>query len=88
MPYRIEITPHAVRQMKGLAKPVRQRINVALHELSVNPRPHSCLKLKAMENAWRIRVGEYRIIYEIHDNILVVIVIRIDHRSIVYRLSM
>jgi mRNA interferase RelE/StbE len=85
MPYRIEIMPHAGRQMKGLPEPIRKRIDTAIQQLPGNPRPPGCLKLHAEENAWRIRVGEYRVIYEIHDNVLLVLVIRVDHRSSVYR---
>jgi mRNA interferase RelE/StbE len=85
MPYRIEIMPHAGRQMKGLPGPVKKRVDEAIHELAGNPRSPGCIKLRAEENAWRIRVGEYRVIYEIHDKVFLVLVIRVDHRSIVYR---
>jgi mRNA interferase RelE/StbE len=85
MLYRIEIMPHAGRQVKGLPGLIKRRIDAAIHDLAGNPRPAGCLKLHAKEDAWRIRVGEYRVIYEIHDKVLLVIVIRVDHRSAVYR---
>jgi len=71
--------------MKKFSGNVRKRIDAAIQELAVNPRPPGCAKLQTGENAWRIRIGEYRVIYEVHDKVLVVLVIRVDHRSIVYR---
>ncbi len=56
----------------------------ALRALEENPRPPGVKKLRGRENEWRIRVGDYRIVYEIHDRILLVIVIRIRHRSKAY----
>ena len=53
--------------------------------LSENPRPLGCVKLSVSKNAYRIRVGVYRIVYSIEDDILVVEVIKIDHRRNVYR---
>ena len=85
MAYRIEISAHVGRQMKKFSENVRKRIDAAIQELADNPRPPGCTKLQTGENAWRIRIGEYRVIYEVHDKVLVVLVIRVDHRSIVYR---
>ena len=61
--------------------------SVAIHikNLSENPRPFGCKKLTCSENHYRIRVGIYRIIYSIKDDILIVEVIKIDHRRNVYR---
>jgi mRNA interferase RelE/StbE len=56
----------------------------AIRNLSANPRPAGCKKLKGLD-AWRIRVGDYRVIYEIHDDVLVVLVIRVAHRGEVYK---
>ena len=62
-------------------------VSVASHikKLSENPRPFGCAKLVGSENHYRIRVGIYRIIYSIKDDILVVEVIKIDHRKNIYR---
>lgn len=60
------------------------RILARLAELETNPRPADVKKLKGRE-AWRIRVGDYRIIYEIHDRELQVLVITVGHRGDVYR---
>jgi mRNA interferase RelE/StbE len=56
-----------------------------LDALSHDPRPAGCERLSGIENLFRVRVGDYRIVYEIADDILVVLVIRIGHRSDVYR---
>ena len=82
--YRVEIESRAERVFRGLSTPVQKRVGTAMRGLGDNPRPHGCLKLKGEEDAWRIRVGDYRVIYEIHDVLLLVLVIRIGHRSAVY----
>ena len=56
----------------------------ALDGLAENPRPHGCLKLQGEENSYRIRVGVYRAIYEIHAKKVLVLVVRIRHRKDVY----
>jgi len=54
-------------------------------ELEENPRPPGCKKLLGEENAWRIRVGGYRVLYEIKDRVLIIHVVDIDHRKDVYK---
>ena len=84
MTYRIEISRRAAKAVVSLDKPLRRKILAAIDALSGNPRPVGCKKL-AGQQAWRIRVGEYRIIYEIHDQVLLVIVVDIGHRREIYR---
>jgi mRNA interferase RelE/StbE len=72
---------------KGLAKispPHRERIIHAIESLSVDPRPAGAKKLR-QRDAWRIRVGTYRVLYEIHDQQVMVLVVRIRHRREAYR---
>ncbi len=64
---------------------LKQRIGQKIDLLAENPRPPGCEKLSGTENRWRVRVGDYRIIYEVYDNRLVVLVIRIGHRREIYR---
>jgi mRNA interferase RelE/StbE len=64
---------------------LKLRIRDAIDALAVNPRPPGCVKLAGEEIVWRVRVGSYRILYEIHEGRLVVLVIRIAHRREVYR---
>ena len=59
----------------------RPRVNA----LATNPRPDGVKKLEGDENAWRIRVGEFRIVYEIHDGVLTVMVLRVANRREAYR---
>lgn len=84
MTYRIEISRHAAKAVTGLDKPLRRRILAAIEALSSDPRPGSCRKLAGQET-WRIRVGDYRVVYEIHDQVLLVLVVDIGHRREVYR---
>ena len=84
MTYRIEISRRAAKAVVSLDKPLRRKILAAIDALSGNPRPVGCKKL-AGQQAWRIRVGEYRIIYEIHDQVLLVILVDSGHRREIYR---
>ena len=61
------------------------RVIVAIRGLAVNPRPPACRKLTGTKNDWRIRVGDYRVIYEIADEIRIVRINRVRHRREVYR---
>lgn len=85
MAYSIQFTPAARRQFTRLDPSVQQRIGAAIDGLAENPRPPGAKKLKGSENLWRIRAGDYRIIYQIHDRELVVVIVTIGHRSDVYR---
>jgi mRNA interferase RelE/StbE len=85
MAYHVEFLPSARRDLKRLPKPAQIRIATALRALADDPRPAGVVKLAGDENAWRIRVGDYRVLYEIHDKRLLVLVIRFGHRKDVYR---
>lgn len=84
MAYRVEYKPAAERDLLALPPDVQRRIRPKIDALADNPRPHGVKKLKGEENTWRIRVGDYRVIYEIHDRILLVLVLRIRHRGSAY----
>ena len=84
MTYRVEISRRAAKAVTSLDKPLRRKILAAIDALSGDPRPVGCRKL-AGQQAWRIRVGDYRIIYEIHDQVLLVIVVDIGHPREIYR---
>ena len=85
MPYRVELSPHALRDLKGLDKTAQKRIAQAIDGLESNPRSHGCQKMEGLENAFRIRVGDFRVVYQIHDKVLFVLVIKIGHRRDIYR---
>ena len=84
MRYRVIISAAADRAVGRLDKTTRRRIADRLAALAENPRPAGCIKLAGME-AYRIRVGDYRIVYEIEDRVLLVTVIDVGHRREVYR---
>ncbi len=82
--YRVRIERAAVKSLARITEPHRSRIESELRTLQNDPRPPGCTKLKGRD-AWRIRAGDYRIIYEIHDEVLVVLVVEIGHRRDIYR---
>ena len=84
MNYRVLLQRSAQRALESLTREARERIFSAVAALSVNPRPPRCRKLM-QSDYWRIRVGDYRAIYEIDDAARVVLVLRISHRSEAYR---
>lgn len=84
MPYRIEVERAALKTFRGFDRAARRRVATAIDQLAVDPRPPGCVKLSGRE-AWRIRVGDYRVVYEIHDGVLVVVVVAVGHRREVYR---
>jgi mRNA interferase RelE/StbE len=81
--YELLIKRRAQKQLAGIPQPNRDRIITAVHSLADDPRPSGVKKLSGRD-AWRIRVGDYRIIYEIDDGVLVVLVVSIGHRRDVY----
>ena len=86
MRYAIQILPAAQRAMAGLPKPVRRRVDEHILSLADDPRPHGALPLKGEgKGLWRLRVGDYRILYQIQDAVLIVLVIDVGHRRDVYR---
>jgi mRNA interferase RelE/StbE len=84
-PYRVEILPGAKKALKAVHENFRRRIVTVIDSLQRNPRPVGSKKLQGEEHAYRIRIADYRIIYEVHDKVLVVMVVRIGHRREVYR---
>jgi mRNA interferase RelE/StbE len=83
--YKVEIRENAAKAAAKLPRKMRDAIYAAVAGLVNNPRPHGCQKLTSTEPLYRIRVGDYRIIYTIQYKQLVVLVIRIAHRKDVYR---
>lgn len=83
--YRILLERAAERDLGRLSSERHDRAIVAIQGLAANPRPPGCRKLTGSKSDWRIRVGDYRVIYEIADEIRVVRVNRVRHRREVYR---
>ena len=84
MTYQVILPKSARKELDRLPDDVAGRILARLAGLATNPRPADCKKLKGRD-AWRIRVGDYRVIYEIHDRVLQIIVITVGHRREIYR---
>lgn len=85
MPYEISLGHKAGRQFAKLMRDVQARIPPKIDALAEQPRPAGCEKLEGLGDAYRIRVGDYRIVYEIDDAGQRVHITRIAHRRDVYR---
>ena len=85
MRYRLQIKPRAARQLRKLPESVRARLQEIMDALTQNPRPAGTLKMRGFTNRYRVRVGDYRIVYDIHDDTLIVLIIAVGHRGDVYR---
>ncbi len=85
MRYTVEFSRHAARALRKLPHAIQDNIKIRLRELEVNPRPLDAVKMKGYDRAFRIREGDYRIVYEVHDRVLLVLVLRVGHRKEVYR---
>ncbi len=82
--YKIEIKKSAIKELNNLPKNDLKRIIQKIQNLSDNPRPSDCKKLTS-EEKYRIRSGNYRILYLIEDDLLIIYVVKIGHRRDVYR---
>ncbi len=85
--YTVEITSVARRQIRHLSRSMQDRIISRLYALADNPRPPGVIKMKGRRrrDEYRIRVGNYRVIYQINDDMLVVLIVRIADRREAYR---
>ena len=83
--YQVLIERAAERDLRRLPGTVHDRVIAAIRALARDPRPPGCRKLTGSANDWRVRVGDYRIVYEIADAIRIVRVHRVRHRRDVYR---
>lgn len=82
--YRIELRPAALKALRKVDPPIALRIQGVIALLAVDPRPPAARALRGRPG-WRVRVGDYRIIYLIEDDVLVVVVVTVGHRSDVYK---
>ena len=82
--YAVEMKPSARRELEGLPNNVLARTVSKIEALSYTPRPPGCKKLKGYKDQWRVRVGDWRVVYIIDDNKALVSITRIAHRREVY----
>ncbi len=86
MRYRVEMAETARRDFRALEHAMQGRVAAAVNALADTPRPPGCKRMRGKSpDVWRIRVGDYRVVYEIRDNVLLVLVVAIGHRREVYR---
>ena len=83
--YEVLLERAVERALKRLSLPDFTRILIALKELASNPRPPGCKKLVGGERDWRVRVGDYRVLYEIDDVEKAVRILNVKHRRDAYR---
>ncbi|MBN1187180.1 MAG: type II toxin-antitoxin system RelE/ParE family toxin [Bacteroidales bacterium] len=84
--YKIIFKKSAVKEINSLPKKVMGNVVTVIDGLAEDSRPEGCVKLKGKENLWRVRSGDYRIVYTIDDKIEIIEINRIRHRKDVYRL--
>ena len=85
MPFTVYLTKAAAKDLAAVPKKSLQPIDNTIRSLADNPRPHRSIKLEGSDNLYRIRKGDFRIIYSIEDEALIVTVIRVGNRRDVYR---
>ncbi|MBU6148320.1 MAG: type II toxin-antitoxin system RelE/ParE family toxin [Actinomycetales bacterium] len=81
----MRIARRAAKSLAALQRREQQRIRAAIELLAEEPRPPACIALAGEDSVYRVRVGEYRIVYEVIDKVLVIHVVGIGHRREVYR---
>jgi mRNA interferase RelE/StbE len=83
-PYRVELLPAAIRALRRVDRAHRDRIRGAIELLALDPRPPASRPLRGRPG-YRIRVGDYRVIYTVDDDVLLIVVVTLGHRRDVYR---
>ena len=83
--YEVEFVTSATKEFRSLEEGIKRRVAVAIEALRKNPRPRGVRKLRGHERLYRMRVGSYRVVYEIDDQARLIRVTRIRHRREVYR---
>ena len=83
--YQVDFEPRAFREVRRLPQHHVGRIMDRIRGLATEPRPPGCEKLRGPDNSWRIRAGDYRVVYRVDDAARVVTIARVGHRRDVYR---
>lgn len=85
MKYQLRIKKSAYKELSKMPKVTVLRISKVIDQFKTNPYPKGCKKFKGSENNYRVRVGDYRILYSIYDDVLIIEVVKIAHRKDVYK---
>ena len=83
--YALTFSKRALKALGGLPKEVAARLSRAAEALAINPRPYGYIKMKGSQDEYRIRVDQYRIVYQIEDDKLIILVIDVGPRKDIYR---
>ena len=83
--WRVELSSAAARDLDAIRRPMFDRIREAIDALADDPRPRSAAKLSGAEQLWRIRVGDYRIVYQVNGKQLLLLVVKVGNRRDIHR---
>jgi len=85
MSYSLEFRPSALKALRKLPRHISDQLHETFEKLKQNPRPPGSLKMKGTDGFWRVRSGDYRVIYDIRDSCLIVLIVDVGHRSSIYK---
>ena len=85
MAHRIEVSPAAARQLKKIDRRVLPQIAETIDSLAIEPRPRGCEKLSGNESLYRVRVGDYRIVYGVEDRLVLVVIVKVGNRAEIHQ---
>lgn len=85
MSYQVEFSKRATKQFKAISLEIQLRLRPKIDALADEPRPSGVVKLSGEADLYRIRVGDYRVVYQVEDENLIVLIIKLGHRSEIYR---
>ncbi len=80
MPYRVELAPAAQRDLRRLPREAQARLAAPIQALGESPRPTNVRKVRGQDRTWRVRVGPYRVVYDIYDEEALVVVLKVNRR--------
>jgi mRNA interferase RelE/StbE len=83
--FRLTFARSAAKELERLDPPIARRVMPAIQKLVHDPRPPGSVKLRGSQNEWRIRVGDWRVVYTVDDKLRMVDIVAIRHRSDIYR---
>ncbi len=84
MKYKLVITRNAAKELQKIRQPEQKKIEAEIDALAPDPRPDGCIKLRGMEDTYRIRIGNFRVVYSVFDKVLLVEILKVADRKDVY----
>ena len=83
--YEVQFSARALKELEKLPRQEQQRIVIRAEHLAINPHPPGSQKVHGRRELFRVRIGDYRVVYDVQDDVLTVMVVRVGHRRDVYR---